>query len=168
MNKKIEQFIDFYLHNQIYMLIIMFLLYFSYILLDWFLFPEIAIHQAKNPNNIKTSCLYLVSTHHSKQGVKKVVEIAGRKYQTDGYTLNWSLAFQNKEKQFPFYHKNQFYNGESLFWNKIVINQDTCYEVKFIRIFDLFLIDVIYLYDFKIPKEFQHHHFQPIQIQKAN
>lgn len=170
MNRKIEKIIDFYIYNQIYILVIIFLLYFSYLLLDWFLFPEIAIYQAKNPNNIKTSCLYLVSTHHSKQGVKKVVEIDGRKYQTDGYTLNWSLAFQNKEKQFPFYHKNKFYNGdgESLFWNKIIINQNTCYEVKFIRIFDLLLVDVIYLYDFEIPKEFQLYHLQPIQIKKVN
>lgn len=168
MNKKLEKFIDFYLYNQMYMVIIIFLLFFSYLTLKLFLFPEIAIHQAKNPNNIQSSCLYLISEHYSKQGIKKVVEINGRKYQTDGYTLDWSFLFREKEKQFPFYHKNKHYHGQSLFWDKIVINKHTCYEIKYIKVLDFIIIDFIYLYDFQIPKEFQSYEFQPIQLKKVN
>lgn len=161
MYKKIKKIIIIHLENPLYLLMLLFIFISTYLLLRLFLLPEVAIYKAKNPNNIQSSCLYLISEHRSKQGRKKVIEIDGNKYHTDSMKLNEYLFFRKYEKQFPFYHKNKYFQGNSIFWDKIVTKKNICYEIKYIKIFDF-----IYIYDFEMPNEFRSYNFQPIQLKK--
>lgn len=168
MNIKSEKTLDFIIKNTPFFLIVFFFIYILFFIIKFTLLSQIAIHKAKNSTNIKSSCLYLLSTQYSKRGLIKIVEIDKRTYNNKGHTLTGYMLFQETEKQFPFYHKNDYYNGNSLFWDNIVQNQNTCYKIKYIRVLDLIFIDFIYLYDFEIPKEFQNRNFKPIQIKKAS
>lgn len=167
--QKLGRIIEFFLFEKIhYILILIFAFFVFFSLFKLIILPEIAIYKAKNIKNIQSSCLYLISEHASEQGRTKVVEIDGTKYHTNGHTLYYYFLFHDEKKKFPFYHKNKYYQGDSLFWDKIVINKHTCYEIKYIKVLDFIIIDFIYLYDFQIPKEFQSYEFQPIQLKKIN
>lgn len=168
MGKAIEKMIIFIGERVLIFLIVYFMLVICFFILKFTALSQLAIYKAKNPTNIKSSCLYLLSTQYSKRGLIKNVAIDGEEYNNRGHTLTTYMLFQETEKQFPFYHKNDYSHGDNLFWNKIVQNQNTCYKVKYIKALDLIFIDFIYLYDFEIPKEFQSHHFKPIQIKKEN
>lgn len=165
---KISRFLDWFFVEKIqYPLMLMFAFWVCYLVFRLVLLPEIAVRKAKNLNNIQSSCLYLISEHYSKQGIKKVVEINGKIYHTDGSTLNLGYLY-GQEQQFPFYYKDKKYYGGSLFWDKIATQTNTCYEIQYISILNLIGIDFIYLYDFEVPKKFQSDNFKSIQIRKAN
>lgn len=127
--------------------------------------PEIGFYKAKNPKNIKTACLYRIKDVWRKQGItKKIFKVNGRTYDTESGSVPFSYI--NPSKKFPFAKKNKYIDyGKSIFWDEIATEKDKCYLVKYIKVYDLFFMDKIYLYDFEIPKDYQPKNHQPIKIE---